>query len=120
MTATEQAKMILLLLSRSVAVAKKADRTAYDVRYICRTELSKMPPENFQTGTFRPLSFSLPAADEQYVYSNCGKMIHLTAKVSEELNRKLPSQEHDNFPPPTPTLSATTTASQTDGRATVS
>jgi len=28
---------------RSVAVAKKADRTAYDVRYSCRTEAAKMP-----------------------------------------------------------------------------
>jgi len=28
---------------RSVAVARKADRTAYDVRYSCRTEPPKMP-----------------------------------------------------------------------------
>jgi len=31
-------------LERSVAVAKKADRTEYDVRYSCRTEPPKMPP----------------------------------------------------------------------------
>ena len=28
---------------RSVAVAKKADRTAYDVRYRCKTERPKIP-----------------------------------------------------------------------------
>jgi len=31
------------ILTKSIAVAKKADRTAYDLRYSCRAELPKIP-----------------------------------------------------------------------------
>jgi len=31
------------LITRTEAVTKKADRTAYDIQYSCRTELSKRP-----------------------------------------------------------------------------
>ena len=102
MRANEQTKMILLLLSRSVAVAKKADRTAYDVSYICRSE----PPRKSRLKISRHGNFG------RWVF-RCVLWLNDTSysKSSEKVNKKCRPR---NFQPPTLTLSVIT-HSVTDG-----
>jgi len=84
-------------VNKTVAMAKKADRTAYNVRYSCRTEpptcrcdlhgnadvitlfTSHAPATSTAELSYRFLSFGL----------FCGLTIHPVAKVSQEVNRKM-------------------------------